>query len=192
MVRLTRQLTVATLARMSRWLRPDSPDDALATSPSRAAPDTFADPDAVDGVAEAIGGPDLAALPIAGITRRRMAGVVGGLLAAWIIIVFARQVGEASAATTRADDIAAGNVARQAQVAAFERELDLIARQRYVEQQARGYGLGTSREIPFSLAADAPTLPPDAPGSASVRLGADSGRASPVERWLTVLFGPTD
>lgn len=192
MAGLTRQLAVATLARMFRWLRPDSPDDDLATRPADADPDAFTEADTVDGVAPAVNGPDLATLPIAGITRRRMAGVVGALLAAWIIIVFTRQVGEASAATARADDIAAGNAARQAQVAAFERELDLIARQRYVEQQARGYGLGTSREIPFSLAANAPTLPPDAPGSSSVRLGADTDRASPMERWLTVLFGPTD
>lgn len=177
---------------MFRWLRPDSHHDAVSTTTSAVASDTVAEPDKIDEVAAVVNGPDLAALPIAGITRRRMAGIVGGLLAAWIIIVFARQVGEASAATARAEDIAAGNVARQAQVAAFERELDLIARQRYVEQQARGYGLGTSQEIPFSLAANAPGLPPDAPGSASVRLGADTDRASPLERWLTVLFGPTD
>jgi hypothetical protein len=177
---------------MFRWLpsRPldaDSPDDRFDEGP--------VDP-AADGVgAGGPGGPtapDLAALPIAGITRRRMGGLVGGLLAAWIIIVFARQVGEASAATARADDIAQGNAARQAQVAALERELDLIARQRYVQQQARGYGLGTAREVPFSLAVGAPALPADAPGSAAVRLGADTDRPSPLESWLTVLFGPSD
>jgi len=136
--------------------------------------------------------PDLAALPIAGISRRRMAGVIGGLLAVWIIIVFTRQVGDAAAATTRADEIAQGNQARQGQVAALERELEVIARGRYVDQQARGYGMGSDTEIPFSLAPGAPALPDDAPGSAAVRVGADIHKVSPLERWLTVLFGPSD
>lgn len=136
--------------------------------------------------------PDLANLPIAGITRRRAATALSGILAAWIIIVFARQVGEASAATARADDIEAGNAARRAQVAALERELDLIARQRYIEQQARGFGLGTAREIAFTLAADAPPLPADAPGSAALRVGATGDDVTPLDRWLTVLFGPAD
>ncbi|MEX1172261.1 MAG: hypothetical protein WEG56_06580 [Chloroflexota bacterium] len=165
----------------------DPPEDRFDEGPADPAADGTETGGPVGSVA-----PDLAALPIAGITRRRMAGLVGGLLAAWIIIVFARQVGEASAATAKADDIAQGNAARQGQVAALERELDLIARQRYVEQQARGYGLGTAREVPFSLAVGAPGLPADAPGSAAVRLGADTDRSSPLESWLTVLFGPSD
>ena len=77
-------------------------------------------------------------------------------------------------------------------VEGLARELEQIQRQRYVEQQARGYGLGGAKEIPFTLADDAPPLPDDAPGSASVRLGADRSRVTPLERWLTLLFGPTD
>ena len=121
-----------------------------------------------------------------------MAGVVAFVLAAWVVIVFARQVSAAAAASTRATDIAAANVAMSHQVAALDRELDLIGRPRYVQQQARGYGLGGSHEIAFTLAPDAPALPADAPGSAAVRLGADHHDASPLDRWLTVLFGPTD
>jgi len=177
---------------MFRWFSP-SPVDATPDDPEA----KLGDPEArsfgvtVDGPRPPLA-PDLAALPIAGITRRRMAGLVGGVLAAWIIIVFTRQVGEASAATTRADEITQGNVARQGHVAALERELELIARERYVVQQARGYGMGSDQEIPFSLAADAPALPDDAPGSAAVRVGAGLDDVSPLERWLTVLFGPSD
>ena len=181
---------------MFRWLHPtsadatldDLDDDTAATFDARAAGSPHG---VIDGPRSPIA-PDLAALPVAGITRRRMAGVVGGLLAAWIIIVFTRQVGDAAAATTRADEIAQGNQARQGQVAALERELEVIARESYVVQQARGYGMGTDQEVPFSLAADAPTLPDDAPGSAAVRVGADIHHVSPLERWLTVLFGPSD
>jgi cell division protein FtsB len=136
--------------------------------------------------------PDLAALPVVGITRRRIAILASTMLAAWIVIAFARQVGEVSAASTRADDIATANANLHIEVAALERELDLIARQRYIEQQARAYGLGGRNEIPFALAAGAPVLPDDAPGSAALRVGAQTDSVAPLERWLTVLFGPSD
>lgn len=179
---------------MFRRLRPSPPDDVTAAASRGLAPDPDADAAAEvpDASIAAVGEPGLAALPIAGFTRRRAAGVICGVLAAWIVIVFARQVSEASAATARADDIASTNVHLRSQVATLERELDLIGRQRYVEQQARGYGLGAPREIAFTLAADAPPLAEDAPGSATQRVGVASDDVSPLERWLTVLFGPSD
>ncbi len=137
------------------------------------------------------GEPDLAALPIVGITRRRAAILLGALLAGWIIILFARQVSEASAATGRAETMVADNAARRSEIAGLERELQRIQQQRFVVQQARGYGLGGQKEIAFSLAANAPSLPPDAPGSAGVRVGAGSS-GTPLESWLTLLFGPGD
>jgi hypothetical protein len=171
-------------------------------APSADAPNPIDGPDAdaandaasdgAPGQPVASSAPDLAALPIAGITRRRMAAVVAGILAAWIVIVFARQVSEASAATGRAVGIAADNVALQRQVAGLDRELDLIARQRFVQQQARAYRLGGPKEIAFTLSPDAPALDEDAPGSAAVRLGAVTDEVEPLERWLTVLFGPSD
>lgn len=155
----------------------DAPEDDLGASGS--------------GEGQAAVLPDLSALPIVGITRRRMAILVSALLAAWIVVAFARQVGEASDATARAQDIASTNATMRIEVAALERELGLIARQRYIEQQARAYGLGGSNETPFTLAADAPPLPEDAPGSAALRVGARPDGVSPLERWLTVLFGPS-
>ena len=178
---------------MSRPPRPDPVDDTLdATRQGRIGddPDDLAEP--VDDLRPARVAPDLAALPIVGITRRRMAAFIGVLLAIWVVVVFARQVGEAQAATSRAEQLAADNRASQLKVAALERELDLIGRQRYVVQQARGYGLGTTREIAFTLDPAAPSLPPDAPGSAAVRVGAPRSDVTPLESWLTVLFGPTD
>ena len=53
------------------------------------------------------------------------------------------------------------------------------------------YGLGSSKEIAFTLGANAPTLPPDAPGSAGLRVGARNS-GTPLESWLTLLFGPGD
>ena len=135
------------------------------------------------------GEPDLATLPIVGITRRRAAILLGALLAGWIIILFARQVSEASAATGRAETMVAENAARRDEIAGLERELERIQQPRFVAQQARGYGLGSSKEIPFTLGASAPTLPPDAPGSAGLRVGARNS-GTPLESWLTLLFGP--
>jgi cell division protein FtsB len=172
---------------MFRRLRPSAPD-AAADAPVDARPGEQDALDELTPVAE----PGLAALPIAGITRRRTAAVVSGILAAWIVIVFARQVSEASAATASVEGIAEANTTLRAQVAMLERELDRIGRQRYIEQQARGYGLGSPREIAFTLAQDAPPLPDDAPGSAAVRVGAATNTMTPLERWLTVLFGPSD
>jgi hypothetical protein len=166
---------------LRRFLPPptdDAPDESDATTRSAATTDRP-------------GEPSLAALPIAGFTRRRMAILLGTLLAGWIIIVFARQVSEAAAATGRAEAMVVSNDQRRDQVAALERELERIGDRRFVLQQARGYGLGGAHEIPFSLAAGAPSLPPNAPGSASVRLGAATSM-SPLERWLTLLFGPGD
>jgi hypothetical protein len=134
---------------------------------------------------------DLATLPIVGLTRRRMAMIASAMLAAWIVIAFARQVAEASDAANRSQEIATGNAVLSLEVAAMERELDSIARQRFVEQQARAHGVGGEHEIPFTLAPDAPPLAPDAPGSAAVRLGAEAEDVAPLERWLTVLFGPS-
>lgn len=134
---------------------------------------------------------DLSSLPIAGLTRRRMAIVASAMLAAWIVIAFGRQVSDASAAAGRAQDIATGNAARRLEVAAMERELDAIARQRFIDLQARAYGVGGRHETAFALEPGAPALPADAPGSAAVRLGAEVDDVTPLERWLTVLFGPS-
>jgi cell division protein FtsB len=153
--------------------------------------------DLVDGAQDGSATPrgataDLASLPIAGFTRRRMGGIVAGVLAAWIVLMFARQVNEAAAASDRVDALITTNTEARALVSALDRERDLIARQQYLEQQARAYGLGLPREIAFTLDPAAPPLPDDAPGSASVRLGATSDGVEPLERWLTVLFGPSD
>lgn len=134
------------------------------------------------------GGPDLAALPIAGITQRRMAIMLGALVAAWIVLLFARQVGDASAAAGRAEAMIAENAVRHGEIAALERELDRIQQPRFILQQARAHGLGGHNEIAFTLDPDAPPLPADAPGSAALRVGAPSS-VSPLESWLTILFG---
>jgi len=172
---------------MVRRHAPTPPDDT---------PDDVVDERPADGSGDAGSMtrelPDLAGLPIAGLTRRRLAGIIGALIAVWIVVVFARQVGDASAATARVEQMTADNAALATDVSAMAREVQIIQRQSFIEQQARAHGLGQPKEIAFTLAPDSPPLADDAPGSASVRLGARASQMSPLERWLTLLFGPGD
>jgi len=165
---------------MLRRFFPTPPDDA---------PDAGAMPPA--NRASLTGEPDLAALPIVGITRRRAAILLGVLLAAWVIILFARQVSEAAAATGRAEAMIAANAQQQAALVGLQGELQRIQEQRFIEQEARAYGLGGPKEIAFTLAVGAPALDANAPGSAATRIGARTS-VSPLDRWLTLLFGPSD
>jgi hypothetical protein len=134
--------------------------------------------------------PDLSGLPVTAFTRRRMAFVGAGVLASLIVISFARQVSDAAAATSRLEGIESSNAQLAGQVAGLEREYQLIQGDAWVRQQARGYGLGSGREVPFTLGPGAPFLGPDAPGSAAHRLGADAASPTPLESWLTLLLGP--
>src|SRR3954471_14235663 len=112
---LTRQLRAATLRRTMRRGR-DAADEAL-------------DEDERDGVpGEGSPLPDLSALPIIGISRRRVGFVAGALVTAWIVVAFARQVGEATAATTRLEGIESANAQLAGRVAALQHEYELIQR----------------------------------------------------------------
>jgi hypothetical protein len=134
---------------------------------------------------------DLPPLPIGGLTRRRMLWIAVALATVWIVIGFTRQVRDASAASAHADSLRAGNAALQDEVAALQRERDLIQRPEFIGLQARAFGLGVRHEIPFTLSPDAAPLPSDAPGSAPAALAAQSAWSSPVDAWLSVLFGPS-
>lgn len=179
-----------------------SPSDAPADEPRRprrSAAGEPSDPGAIDAVDAVDGAPadrsltdrvDLTGLSIAGITRRRVGWAAAGLLGVWILIVFARQVGDAAAASSRATQMAADNAALAAEVQALQGEVDQIVQPDYVAIEARGHQLGTDREIPFSLAPSVAAPVDGAPGSASVRLGSGVDRQTPLESWLSLLFGP--
>lgn len=132
---------------------------------------------------------DPASLPMPSLSRRRVVTAAGVLLAGLLTLSFARQVGEATAATDRATELRAINAALHDDVARLERDLGHVQDLRFIRLEGRSFGLGGPREIPFALAAGAPSLAPDAPGSASVRLGAVPRVASPLDAWLEVLFG---
>ena len=183
--------------------RPAAPADEPRHLDRSAVSDPTVDPTAsVDARGEVSGDPaepaaprdrvDLSGLSIAGITRRRVGWAAAGLFAVWILIVFARQAGDAAAAAGRAVQLANDNAALAAEVESLQNEVDLIVRPNYVALRARAYGLGAPNEIPFTLDPSVPAPVDGAPGSASVRLGAETARQTPLESWLSLLFGPGD
>jgi hypothetical protein len=114
---------------------------------------------------------------------------VACVVAGWILLAFARQVGEAAEATARADRTRAENASISAELDRLRAELAFIQEPRFIALQARAYGVGGRRERPFTLGVAAPPLPPDAPGSASQRVGYRTVERTPLEAWIQVLFG---
>lgn len=162
---------------------------ALARARSGAGP---ADPpggEADAGRGTGVATASLAGLGVAGLGRRRAALLAGTFATVWIVVVFARQMGEASSATLTADALRAENAALALEVEGLRDELLRIQELRYVVQQARAFDLGAARERPFALAPDAPALAPDAPGSAERRLASVSAHRTPLDTWLSLLFG---
>ena len=131
---------------------------------------------------------DPASLPMP-LSRRRLALLATGLVVTLLVVGFGREVSDAAAASDRAAQLRTTNAALRDQLADLQGDLGRVGDDTYVAIAARGYGLGARHEIPFVLAAGAPTLPPDAPGSAAVRVGAAPATGSPLDAWLDLLFG---
>lgn len=127
--------------------------------------------------------------PALAFTRRRLAMLVAGLFALWLVGVFARQVGDASSAGNQADQLRARNVAMEHDVASLELELQLIREPAFVSQMARGYKLGSPREIPFAIDPNAPPLPSNAAGSNGIKPEQPTHASSPLDLWMQALFG---
>jgi hypothetical protein len=123
------------------------------------------------------------------LSRRRVITAAGVLLAGVLVLSFARQVGEATAASNYAAELRAANAALRDDVARLETDLGHVQNVQFIRLAGRAFGLGGPKEIPFALAAGAPPLAADAPGSAAVRLGAIERPRSPLDAWLEVLFG---
>ena len=132
---------------------------------------------------------DPAALPMPSLSRRRLVTAAGVIVASLLALSFLRQVSAATEASNKAADLRAGNAVLSDEVARLQRDLGHVQDPRYILLAGRAYGLGGPRELPFALAAGAPPLAADAPGSASVRLGADPVGRTPLDAWLEVLFG---
>jgi hypothetical protein len=125
------------------------------------------------------------------LSRRRLALLAVGLVILLVTVAFGHQVSDAAAASDRAAQLRTANADLRAQLADLQADLGKVQDDTYIAIAARSYDLGAKHEIPVVLAPDAPSLPPDAPGSAGQRLGAEPTPSSPLEAWLELLFGPT-
>jgi len=132
---------------------------------------------------------DPASLPMPSLSRRRVVTAAGVLIAGLLTLSFVRQVGEATAASDRAAELRVANAALRDEVARLQLDVGHVQDLHFIQLQGRAFGLGGRGEIPFALAAGAPSLAADAPGSAAVRLGAPIRPTSPFDAWLEVLFG---
>jgi cell division protein FtsB len=128
-------------------------------------------------------------LASAGLTRRHVAVLAAGLIAMWLVGVFARQVGTASEAGRAAEALKSRNVSVERDVAGLRTELELIQRPAFIASTARGYMIGSPGETPFTVQGKG-TLPADAPGSVGIRPTSGTQPHGPLESWLQVLFGP--
>jgi hypothetical protein len=120
--------------------------------------------------------------------------VVGiAIVAVWLVLVFARALGDVDKATTRQQGVAAEATTLQQRLDADHRELLLVQTDAFQRMQAREYGMGAAGEVVFSLPQDAPSPAPitllggaTAQGTSATRA---SPAASPLDAWLKLLFG---
>lgn len=144
-------------------------------------------PPPLDPTPEGELGPPLGRMPVAGLSRRSLAGLMVALVLLWIVVVFAGAVADSATTSTRAEQVRAATAASAAKLEAERRELELVQTPAYIRLQARAYGYGGPGERVFFLQPGAPqpaTLTP---------LGADPRRStprSPLDDWLALLFGP--
>jgi len=120
------------------------------------------------------------------IERRTALVAVGLVIAVWLLVVFAGALADASEQAARLAREQAVNDALTARVVAGSAEVVTIQERSFLEFMARSYGMGQSRERPFSLAPGAPPAPLLVPlGQEAVALTP----STPLEDWLDLLIG---
>lgn len=128
----------------------------------------------------------LRALPSTGDRLRAGAALLVALI---FLIALARNLIGAIQANAEISRLRDENAALAQRAEALTAERILLDDAAFLDLVARGYNLGSPVERPFVLAADAPELSADAPGSAVRRLSAATPQRSPIDVWLEILFG---
>jgi cell division protein FtsB len=127
------------------------------------------------------------AFPGAGRAERRTIGaVVGILLTLWLVAVFGRALADSNALNDRQVREEATNAALRAQVAAGRAEIAFIQTDRFLQFQARSYGMGLPHEKAFALEPGAPDPRPITPLGSTDE---PSTATTPLDDWLRLLFG---
>src|SRR6187549_3238296 len=101
------------LAAVPAFLRGATVRGHRASRPTTSARDQAPEPSALGSI-------DPAGLPLPTVSRRRLGTIAAVLAVGWLVLAFGRQVGEATAASNRADDLRTGNAALRNEVASLQ------------------------------------------------------------------------
>ena len=130
--------------------------------------------------------------------RRVHLAVIGiAIVAVWLVLVFARALGDVDRATARQQGVAAAAATLQAQLDADKREQQIVQTDGFQRLQARAYGMGAPGEVVFTLPQDAPSPAPITPlggSTGATSLPGGSGASAdapsrPLDAWLRLIFG---
>lgn len=122
-------------------------------------------------------------------TRGALIFIGQALIVALFVVEFGRNLIGVIQVNSRLAQLRDETAALQARADALTAERVLLDDAAFLELVARGYSLGSAVERPFVLAADAPPLPEDAPGSSARRFSPDAPTRSPLDAWLDLLLG---
>lgn len=118
--------------------------------------------------------------------RTHLGLIVVLIIGSWAVLSFGRTITQLNSASDRQAALAAETATISAQLAAGQRELELVQTDGFQALQARAFGIGAPGEIAFSLESAAPTAPRVAPlGS----VGQGAPPQTPLDAWLRLLFG---
>ena len=131
------------------------------------------------------------ALPTPPTRRLRPTGlqvglVIGLVVAFWFVVAFGRTMADLSAATARTAAVRADTAALTQRLAEAQKESALLQSDAYLRFAARSFGMGREGERAFGLAPGAPPPAPMVPLGESVAAPAST---TPLENWLSLLFG---
>ena len=127
----------------------------------------------------------LDSVPLGGLTRRHVAWILGVVLAAMLVLAFARAIAASTAAMTQADALRQSNAELRAEVGRLRAEKELIGSPQFVRIAGRAYGYGRVDEQPFSLSPGAPSPAPVGDGGGD----GDGADASPLDAWIAMFVG---
>ena len=120
--------------------------------------------------------------------RIHLALTLLGIVAVWLVFVFAKALSDVDHATAIHQSIATETEALQQRLDADHREQEIVQTDAFQRMQARAYGMGATGEIVFTLPLDAPSPPPITPlGAAAAKSASET--VSPLDAWLQILFG---
>lgn len=119
-------------------------------------------------------------------TRVHLALLGAVFVSLWVVLAFGSTMAQLNDATERAAVVRAQNAELTSRLAGAQTESALLQSEAYLRFEARGFGMGMPGERSFGLAPGAPAPAPMIPLGGSADTPAP---ATPLDNWLSLLFG---